>query len=136
MASGDTANRYVIDTHTWYWYLQGSPRLGPGAQAALKLVELGQAQLFIPAIVLAEFVYLCEKLGISSSLESMTQTIAGDENILLVDLGLAQLLAFERIDPSLEMHDRLILADALLADATIVTKDYHLQSIGLVPTVW
>lgn len=136
MASGGTPARYVIDTHTWHWYLQDAPQLGPGARAALKLVELGQAQLLLPAIVLAEFVYLCEKLGISSSLEIVGHTIASSNSISLVELGLAQLMAFEKLDPSLEMHDRLILADALLAGATIITKDYNIQRTDLAPTVW
>lgn len=136
MASGGTPGRYVIDTHTWHWYLQDAPQLGPGARAALKLVELGHAQLLLPAIVLAEFVCLCEKLGISSSLETVGHTIASSNSISLVELGLAQLLAFEKMDPTLEMHDRLILADALLAQATVITRDHGIQSAGLVPTIW
>ncbi len=136
MSSRESPVRYVIDTHAWHWYLQSSPKLGSGAQAALKLVEAGEALLLIPAIVLAEFVCLCEKLRIPSALDAVSQHIADSRNMLLIDTGLAQLQAFEKINLPLEMHDRLILADALLAEATLITRDRALQNSGLVPTIW
>ena len=135
MSRGETPSRFVIDTHTWHWYLQDDPQLSPGARAALRLVELGEAQLLTPAIVLAELVCLCEKLGIPSPLEAVAQTIAGNRNMLVVDLGLVQLAAFEKLDPTLEMHDRLILAAAVVAEATLITRDRRLRSAGL-PTIW
>lgn len=136
MARREAESRYVLDTHALHWYLRGDPRLGPAARAVLELVGLGRAQLFIPAIVLAELVHLSEKHGQPLPLESVARMIASSENIALVNLTLVQLTAFEKLDPSLEMHDRLILADALLAGATLITKDYRLQSAGVVPTIW
>lgn len=136
MVSDQTARRYVTDTHTWHWYVQDDPQLGTGARAALRLVETGESQLLIPAIVLAEFVCLCEKLRIRPPMQRVAETIASNANIVLLDLSLAQLTAFEKLDPSLEMHDRLILADALLAGATLITRDDELQRAGVVPTIW
>jgi len=133
----EATSRYVVDTHALKWYLLGEPELGPGAAAALKLVELGEAQLLIPAIVLAELVYLSEKKNAKPlPLDRVAETVASSVNMLLLDLGLTQLSAFEKLDPSLEMHDRLILADTLLSGATLITKDYRLQSAGVVPTIW
>lgn len=136
MARREAVARYVIDTHALLWYLLGEPQLGPGARAALSLVELGEAQLLIPAIVVAELMYLSQKLGKPLPIETVAESIAGSSNIMLVELGLAQLMAFEQLDPSLEMHDRLILADALLAEATVITRDTRIQGAGLAPTIW
>lgn len=136
MARTGSASRYVLDTHALHWYLLGDPQLGPGARAALQLVGLGGAQLLVPAIVLAELVHLTEKHGNPVPIDSVAKTIASSENMALVEMGLPQLTAFEKLDPSLEMHDRLILADTLLAGATLITKDRRLQNAGLVPTIW
>lgn len=127
---------YVIDSHALHWYLLDPTRLGPGAQAALKLAEVGEAEMLVPAIVLAELVRVWEKAGRAFPVDAVMQTIATSRNIHLIDLGLAQLTEFERIGPSLDIHDRLIMADALLAGATLITRDRKLQSAGVVPTIW
>ena len=136
VAVSEGTSRYVIDTHALKWYLLGEPQLGLGASAALRLVELGEAQLLIPAIVLAELVYVFEKKGIPLPIETVALNVASSSNMLLVELGMVQLAAFEKLDPSLEMHDRLILADAIVAEATLITRDYSMQRAGLVPTIW
>ncbi len=136
MVVAEAVIRYVLDTHALLWYLQNDPELGAGAQAAMKLAERGDAQLLIPSIVLAELVCLCQELRIRLSLDSLRQTIASVSNVMVLEMGLRQLLTFEKLDRSLEMHDRLILADALLAGATLVPRDRRLQDAGVVPTIW
>lgn len=136
MAISEATGSYVIDTHALKWYLLDEPQLGPGASAALKLVELGEAQLLIPAIVLAELVCVFEKKGKTLPIETVLQNVASNTNTHLLDLGLTQLSAFKKLGPTLEMHDRMILADALLYGATLITKGRRLQSAGVVPTIW
>ena len=127
---------YVIDSHALHWYLLDPTRLGPGAQAALRLAEVGEAELLVPAIVLAELVRVWEKAGRAFPVDTVMQTITASRSIHLIDLGLAQLMELEHVAPSLDMHDRLILADAILARATLITRDRKLQAAGRVPTIW
>jgi len=49
--------KYVVDTHALFWYLGNSPRLGPGADAALSAPD---SELVLPAIALAEACWIIE----------------------------------------------------------------------------
>ena len=42
----------------------------------------------------------------------------------------------EKIKPMLEMHDRLIVATAILYDAEIITKDKQIIEAGVIKTIW
>ncbi len=54
---------YVADNHALFWYLTNSSLLGKNASAAFDEADDGNATIYIPAIVLAEFYYLNIKLG-------------------------------------------------------------------------
>jgi hypothetical protein len=48
-------NFYVSDTHALFWYLINSPLLGVNAHLAFDEADAGQALIYIPAIVIANF---------------------------------------------------------------------------------
>ena len=50
--------KYVLDTHTLVWYLEGSPRLSTRAKA---IVDDLSSQLVVPIIALAEAAFLVER---------------------------------------------------------------------------
>ncbi|MEH2291852.1 type II toxin-antitoxin system VapC family toxin [Nostoc sp.] len=50
--------KYVIDTHTLIWFLEGNSRLGANANAILSNPD---SQLVIPATTLAEAVWIVER---------------------------------------------------------------------------
>src|SRR6266498_3780989 len=58
------ASKYVLDTHTLVWYLEGSPRLSTRAKA---IVDDSSNQLVVPLIVLAEAAFLVERGRIAIS---------------------------------------------------------------------
>ena len=64
-------NDYVVDTHSLFWFLTASPRLGANAKAAFDEAQNGLAFIHISAIVLAELYYLNSKYSSpSTSLQS------------------------------------------------------------------
>ena len=51
---------YVTDSHSLIWYLLESPRLSFNANEVFKAVEQGKANLLIPAIVIAEIIFIVQ----------------------------------------------------------------------------
>lgn len=127
---------YVTDTHSLIWYLIDSPKLSFNANKAFKEVEEGKAKLIIPAIVVAEIIYIVESGKVKADLDSLIQKIQEAKNFEVSSLGLNQLLCFKEQTNILEMHDRLIVCEALLSKARIITKDREIKNSGVVEVVW
>jgi PIN domain nuclease of toxin-antitoxin system len=127
---------YVADTHSLIWYLTDSPRLSPGANRCFKLIEEGKAKLLIPAIVMAEIIYIVEKGKVEANLDDLIDRIREAENFELSPLGIDQLLCLKNEKSIQEMHDRLIVCEALINGAIIITKDEKIKAAGIVEVLW
>lgn len=132
---GERPESYVADTHALYWYLQSPERLGTGATAAFRLAELHGAVVWVPAIVVAELFYLTSKLGRPLAPARLLADLEEAAGLALSDLGASQLSRLDAVDLP-EMHDRLIAAEALYRQATIISKDAALASVMGIATVW
>ena len=127
---------YVTDTHSLIWYLIDSSNLGLNANEVFKEIEEGKAKLLIPAIVVAEVIYIAESGKVKADLNSLILKIQEAENFEVSPLGLNQLLCFKEQTKISEMHDRLIVCEALLNKARVITKDREIKDSGLVEVVW
>jgi len=127
---------YVTDTHSLLWYLYDLPRLAPAAHAAFSEVENGEAILLVPAIVLAEIVFTVERRRHDIDAGEILDRIAVADNywILPFDLHAARRLTNVAAIP--EMHDRMIVCEALAHHAPLITRDGEITSSGIVQTVW
>ena len=125
----------VLDTHAWIWWASDSGRLGRRARAALEAAE----RIGVPAVCCFEVAAAAARGRISldrSPLEWLQQALALPhvEALALtpaVAVRAAQLGAFHG-DPA----DRLIVATALVHDATLVTKDRHIRAYTPVTSLW
>ncbi|NCP16598.1 type II toxin-antitoxin system VapC family toxin [bacterium] len=127
--------QFVTDTHALIWYLVGSPRLGSKARVAFDETAAGNAQVVIPAIVVAEMVMLAEKHrtiqfhGILSELRA----ISGFQFApLMPDTA----IAIQHLTILPDIHDRLITAEALHQGSALITADGGITDSGLVEVVW
>jgi len=127
---------YVTDTHSLIWYLMDSPRLSLVANRCFKLIEEGKARLLIPAIVMAEIIYIVEKGEVEANLDDLVDRIREAENFELSPLGIDQLLCLKDEKSIQEMHDRLIVCEALVNGATLITKDKEIKEAGVVDVCW
>ncbi len=127
---------YVTDTHSLIWYLIDSPNLSGVANEVFKEIEVGRAKLLVPAIVMAEIIYIVESGKVKADLNNLIQKIQDAENFEVSPLGLKQLLCFREQTNVPEMHDRLIVCEALLNKAKIITKDRMIKDSGVVEVVW
>lgn len=126
---------YVLDTHSFYWYIKDPSRLSPAAEAVFRLAEAGGATLIAPAIIVAEIYYLTLKYG-NPLLPSQLLADMDKAGIYLSELGRAQLEQIEHLGTVSDMHDRLIAADALVHKAPVVTRDPSIREAGNVSTIW
>jgi PIN domain nuclease of toxin-antitoxin system len=132
-------SRNVIDAHTLLWHVEGSKRLGAAAKQALQDPECA---LYLPAIALAEACWLVEhgRTPIPSVAALLTDVDA-DGRIQIVPLDRAVLDIANELQSVGEMHDRQIVATALLLARTgppvaVLTLDESIRTSGLVPVVW
>lgn len=128
--------RFVADTQALFWFLIDPARLGRGADAALRLVEAGLADLCLPTIVLAELVHLARKQRVAIPLDDLLSDERLGSVVEIAALDLPVLREFERLDTPTEIHDRLIVATARVLRAPLITSDAEIQSGGQVETVW
>ena len=127
---------YVADTHSLLWYFARPKLLGPGATAAFAQVAAGQANLIVPVVVLAELIFALESKPLSADFDLVLSRLQASPNVTIADWTLARTLDLRALQAVPEMHDRLIVAEALARGATLVTRDQAVTASGLVPVVW
>lgn len=133
------AHKYLLDTHPLVWYLEGNPRLGAQAKAA---IDDPSSELVLPLIALAEAAFIVERgrTGIPGVPE-LISSVRADPRIEIYPLNwevFEQSLAV-RVIP--ELHDRFIVATALHLQGlghtvSLLTKDATITGAGLVSIIW
>ena len=127
---------YVADTHALFWYLEYPDRLSLAADAVFRLAAAGGAVIVVPAIVVAELFYLTAKAGLPILPSDLLSRINASREFAFSELGQDQLEAMERIAGVIEMHDRLIAAEAVVRQAPVVSKDEKLRLSQVVDVIW
>src|SRR5437016_3741832 len=106
------ADEYIVDAHTLIWYVEDSPRLGVNAGNVMD--DLGSA-LYLPAIALAEACWAVERGRCNiPTVARLLADVDADPRIELVPLDRAILDRSLTLTSINEMHDRQIVATALL----------------------
>ncbi len=126
---------YVTDTHSILWYFTEDPRL---SKRAFDVFEgtVREGFIIIPAVVLAEIMFIAKKGRITLTFEETLKKIERYENFDLALLDVDILKVANKIEADLEMHDRLIVATALYFNATLITKDRQIGNAAICPTIW
>ena len=132
-------DRYVLDAHALLWHLETNRRLGSAAREALSDPA---SAVFVPAIALAEACWFVEH-GRSTipSVASLLGDLDADPRITVVPLDRAVLNIANSLVAVGEMHDRQIVATAILltrrgGPVALLTLDENIRASGLVPVVW
>ncbi len=96
----------MTDSHSLIWYLLDSPKLSFNANKVFKKIEDGKAQLLIPAIVVAEIIYIVQSGKVEADLDSLFIKIEESDNFEISPFGLKELLCLKEQTEIPEMHDR------------------------------
>lgn len=132
------ATRHIIDTHTLIWFLGNSPRLGSNADLILQDTS---SNLVLPATVLAEACWIIERGRVELSIADLLTTIDNDFRIVVKPLDRMIIERSNGLKAIEEMHDRQIVATALVLQdrgetVDVLTKDSNITASGLVSIVW
>lgn len=126
---------YVTDTHSLVWYFTDDPRLSSKALSAFSEAET-DGNIIVPAVVLAEIMFIAKKGRITISFAETLDKIGENENFIIAPLDVDILKIADKIEPDLEMHDKLIAATAIYYEAVLITRDENLSRSQIVTTVW
>lgn len=111
---------FVIDTHSLHWYLQDSASLSPKAKERISQASL----IFIPSIVLMEYLFVAKKKGSLRIFKEFLETLP-NERFAIYPLELAIVVQCTDLlqKRTFEMHDLIIVATARSLNIPIITKD-------------
>ncbi len=125
----------TLDTHALLWYVDKPLqwKLSPAASEVIRKAET-EGIVYVPAIVLMEILDLVEKKRSSISFERLMLSIEESENYQIIPID-ATLLKTRMPLKGLDIHDRLILATAILTDSVVVSKDKAMRAKGI-NVVW
>jgi len=125
----------TLDTHAFIWYLDKSlnNKLSPKALKAIKEAE-DSYTVYLPIIVLMEVLYLIEKGRVNLSFHKLLLNLEESVNYEIVPFD-TRLLKIAETIKGLEVHDRLILATAILTGSPLISNDKEIQAKGI-KVVW
>jgi len=131
---------YIVDTHALLWYLDGSPRLSIQAK---QILDDPNARFLLSAIILAEALFVLErKSGLFSlSEKELVDKIKEDSRFAIAEIDLDVIETSMQCKAVREIHDRLIVATAILAqdsniNVSIISRDNNIREANLVPVIW
>jgi PIN domain nuclease of toxin-antitoxin system len=129
----------VLDTHAWVWWVNGSPDLSGRARRTIDEVIQHEAAL-VSCISSWEVAMLVARGRLDLSLD-VREWIARTEALPFLrfvpvdnQIAVRAVLLPRTIHP--DPADRLIVATALVAGASLITKDARLRRSAELTTVW
>ncbi len=135
MSSGSQGIDFVADTMALVLRLE-KRKMKAAAKAAFDLMEGGKGNIFLPAMVVAELLYLSEKKRISVTLLDLQNYILQFPNCQESPLTVVIVAKASEIKDVQELHDRLIGGTARFLDLPLITNDPILAASAFVKTIW
>lgn len=129
---------FVIDTVALVRHLEDD--LPAAADRAFRDAEAGKSRLFLPEIALAEFIYLALRGRMRvpnprALIDEIVDQIRASEYLLLSSLAPAAWDVFLELEIP-ELHDRMIVSDAVHRGLPLITNDPSAASIPGLRTIW
>jgi len=123
--------RLLLDTQVWFWWMMGSPRLAPAAQAAI--ADAGNDPLISAASVLE--LYGKRRIGILPDMQRLADHVEaeidlagfGRLSITTAHAARAETIAGGHPDP----FDRILIAQALIEDIALVSNETFFDGFGV-----
>jgi PIN domain nuclease of toxin-antitoxin system len=127
--------KLTLDTHTliWYFHEESNKMLSSNALAAIKDAE-ESGIIYVPTVVLMEIMRVLEKKRYPISFDVLLEYIEGNEAYRIVPLT-TTIVKIIRDFQNVDLHDRVIMATALITDSILVSKDKEVGVSG-VNIIW
>ncbi len=128
-------SKYVLDTMALVLYLENR-RLPQTIKNHFFEATQNKAQLWIPAITLAEIGYLFQKGRIDTNLEAVDKLLQHYSSFQVASLTFEIVQASFQITDIPELHDRLIAGTAKHLKIPPLTNDPVIAKSSFVQTFW
>ena len=125
----------VADTHALVWFLADDARLSAHARTIFAFAESGDITIVIPAVVFLECLDVFEKKKVKYDFQGLILKVAESRNFIIAELNWNLILEVERTKGFKDLHDRVIVATALLFDAPLLSRDRIIRGV-YEKTVW
>ena len=128
--------RYVLDTHALIWFLMKDNRLSERVKTT---IQDPQANLVIPAIVLAESKYIADRKRVTIPYAQILDAVTLSPNYTIAPLDTPTI---SLLPDNLDIHDGLIVATALRVqdlysdEVAILTNDLRITISALANVIW
>lgn len=128
--------KITVDTHSLVWFLDKSlqHRLSDKALNAIREAA-ATGVVYVPTIVLMETLDLVEKGRVNLSFDDLVINIGESQNYQIVSFDV-EVLRLARPLKGLDIHDRLILATAVMTDSGLVSKDREILRKYGIHVIW
>jgi predicted nucleic acid-binding protein len=135
---------YVCDTHSLVWFLTQDQKLSRKALSVLLDAEAGNEIVYVPTIVLSEFLSMTRRGRVSwellfrlmARLRKSTTFRVATLDLEVFGRMIALVIGAQIPEGKLDLHDLSILGTAMDLDATLITRDPGLRGQTIVPTLW
>jgi PIN domain nuclease of toxin-antitoxin system len=127
---------YTADTHALVWHLTRSPLLSKRVRECFREAEQGTASIIIPTIVLAELLFIIEKKKLPLRFEELLDTLFTSLNYTVYPFDFQVLANLSKLSALPELHDRIIVATALVTGSSLLTKDRSIIEAEIVRSIW
>lgn len=128
-------NSFVIDTMALVLRLE-KRKLSQKVKAIFESAENEDAEVIIPAMVLAELGYLAERGKIETNLEEVKKYCSKYGSIVIEPITEKVIEKAFEIDDIPELHDRIIAGTALKKGLELVTNDPIISCSKFVKAIW
>ncbi|MBM3211657.1 type II toxin-antitoxin system VapC family toxin [Candidatus Poribacteria bacterium] len=128
--------KITVDTHSLVWFLDKSlqHRLSDKALNAIREAA-ATGVVYVPTIVLMETLDLVEKGRVNLSFDDLVINIGESQNYQIVSFDV-EVLRLARPLKGFDIHDRLILATAVMTDSGLVSKDREILRKYGIHVIW
>ena len=126
----------LAETHSLIWFLSEDSQLSPKAKEIFEATEKGESIIIVPVLVLAEAMFLCERKHMQHLFTKLVDKLREGTNYFVYDLDLETVLVSKELTLIPDIHDRLIVATARIAQAQIITRDRIIKKSGYASVIW
>ena len=127
--------RILLDTHAIVWWATGDERLSRKARVALADPNT-EVFISIASAWEIQIKATLQKLALNESVDALYRSLIIDQNFRMIGIELKDIDHLSKLPPHhRDPFDRMLVAQALRGDFTLVTKDRVVASYGT-PTLW
>lgn len=127
-------DNYSLDTHALVWYIRGYKTLSLKSKKVIREIFEGDANCFVSTMAVLEVYYISLKhkdFVFSNFVKDINRS-----NIKIIPFDQQVLTQSLELPKDLDIHDRIIVATAIITNSRLVTKDKVLRSLFPLETIW